>query len=167
MTIRNLDALFDPRSVALIGASPRQGSLGQLLARNMRRAGFRGQIDFVHLRAEEIEGQPSYPDVASLPEVPDLAVIVTPPAVVAGLIAELGERGTRGVVVITAGFGEGGDGDGAQRRRDILEASRPHLLRIVGPNGVGVVVPRIGLDASFVHLPVTDGGLAFVSQSGP
>ncbi len=166
MTIRNLEALFEPQSVALIGASPRQGSLGQLLARNMRRAGFRGRIDFVHPRAEEIEGQVSYPDVASLPEVPDLAVIATPPDAVAGIIGELGERGTRGAVVITAGFGEGGSAEGVARRQAILDAAQPHLLRIVGPNGVGLVIPRLGLDASFVHLPVADGGLAFVGQSG-
>ena len=166
MTIRNLEALFDPRSVALIGASPRPGSLGQLLARNMQRAGFRGRIDFVHPRAEEVEGQVSYPDVASLPEAPDLAVIATPPDAVAGIIGELGARGTRGAVVITAGFGEGGSAEGMARRQAILDAARPHLLRIVGPNGVGLVIPRIGLDASFVHLPVQDGGLAFVSQSG-
>jgi len=166
MSIRNLDALFEPQSVALIGASPRPGSLGQLLARNMRRAGFRGRLDFVHPRGEEIEGQASYPDVASLPETPDLAVIATPPDAVAGVIAELGERGTRGAVIITAGFGEGGDAEGARRRRAVLEAARPHLLRIVGPNGVGLVIPRLGLDASFVHVPVADGGLAFVAQSG-
>ena len=166
MTIRNLDAVLDPKSVALIGASPRPGSLGQLLARNLLRAGFRGDTYFVNPRADEVEGQPCYPDVASLPETPDLAVIATPPDTVAGLIAELGARGTRGAVVITAGFGEGGNEAGAQRRQDILDASRPHLLRIVGPNGVGLVIPGIGLDASFVHLPVQDGGLAFVAQSG-
>ena len=166
MTIRNLDAVLDPKSVALIGASPRPGSLGRLLARNLLRAGFRGDTYFVNPRADEVEGQPCYPDVASLPETPDLAVIATPPDTVAGLIAELGERGTRGAVVITAGFGEGGNEAGAQRRQDILDASRPHLLRIVGPNGVGLVIPGIGLDASFVHLPVRDGGLAFVAQSG-
>ncbi|MDA1147954.1 MAG: acetate--CoA ligase family protein [Chloroflexi bacterium] len=166
MTIRNLDALFDPQSVALIGASPRPGSLGQLLARNMRRAGFRGRLDFVHPGGGEIEGQASYPDVASLLEAPDLAIIATPPDAVAGLIAELGARGTRGAVVITAGFGEGGDEVGAERRRAVLEAARPHLLRVVGPNCVGLVIPRLGLDASFVHVPVADGGLAFVAQSG-
>lgn len=166
MTIRNLDAVLDPKSVVLIGASPRPGSLGQLLARNLLRAGFRGDTYFVNPRADEVEGQPCYPDVASLPETPDLAVIATPPDTVARLIGELGARGTRGAVVITAGFGEGGSKAGQRRRREILEAARPHLLRIVGPNGVGLVVPRIGLDASFVHLPVADGGIAFVAQSG-
>lgn len=152
--------------LALIGASPRPGSLGQLLARNLVQANFRGPVYFVHPTASEVEGRPCYPNVTSLPEAPDLAVIATPPDTVAGLVGELGARGTRGAVVITAGFGEGGDEAGQRRRREVLEAARPHLLRVVGPNVVGLVVPRVGLDASFVHLPVADGGLAFVAQSG-
>jgi acetyltransferase len=172
MTIRNLDALLHPRSVALIGASPRPGALGQLLARNLLRAGFEaepgrpGAIYFVNPHAGLVEGQRCYPDVAALPEVPDLAVIATPPDTVPALIAELGARGTRGAVVITAGFGEGGVEAGQHRRQAILDAARPHLLRIVGPNCVGLIVPPIGLDASFAHLPVPAGGLAFVAQSG-
>jgi acetyltransferase len=166
MTIRNLDALFQPRSVALIGASPRPGSLGQLVARNLVRAGFRGPTYFVNPTATTIEDQPCYPDVASLPEAPDLAIIATPPDAVANLIVQLGQRGTRAAVVITAGFGEGGSAEGAVRRQAMLDAARPHLLRIVGPNCVGLAVPGIGLDASFMHLPARKGGLAFVAQSG-
>ena len=166
MTVRNLDALFRPRSVALIGASPRPGSLGQLVARNLLRAGFEGVTYFVNPGADEVEDQPCYPDVASLPEAPDLAIIATPPDAVPRLIAELGARGTRGAVVITAGFGEGGDAQGMARRQAMLDAAQPHLLRIIGPNCVGLAVPGIGLDASFIHLPVRKGGLAFVAQSG-
>ncbi len=166
MTVRNLDALFQPRSVALIGASPRPGSLGQVVARNLLRGGFQGAIYFVNPSADEVEDQRCYPDIASLPEAPDLAVIATPPDAVPDLIAELGARGTRGAVVITAGFGEGGDAQGMARRQAMLDAAQPNLLRIVGPNCVGLAVPGIGLDASFIHLPVRKGGLAFVAQSG-
>ncbi|MBT5774654.1 MAG: GNAT family N-acetyltransferase, partial [Dehalococcoidia bacterium] len=112
MTVRNLEALFQPRSVALIGASPRPGSLGQVVARNLLRGGFQGAIYFVNPSADEVEDQRCYPDIASLPEAPDLAVIATPPDAVPDLITELGARGTRGAVVITAGFGEGGDAQG-------------------------------------------------------
>ena len=166
MTIRNLDALFQPRSVALVGASPRPGSLGQLVARNLVRAGFQGATYFVNPTATTIEDQPCYPDVASLPEAPDLAIIATPPDAVPDLIVQLGQRGTRGAVVITAGFGEGGSAEGAARRQAMLDAAQPHLLRIIGPNCVGLAVPGIGLDASFMHLPPRKGGLAFVAQSG-
>lgn len=166
MTIRNLDGLFNPRSIALIGASKRAGSLGSVLARNLFNGGFEGPIMPLHRKHEAIEGVLAYPSVAALPMTPDLAVIATPPDSVPGLIAELGARGTRGAVVITAGFGEGNDEAGAGRRAAMLQAARPHLLRIVGPNGLGVMVPGVGLNAGFAHLSAKTGDLALVTQSG-
>jgi len=165
MSIRNLDGLFQPASVALIGATDREGSLGAVLLRNLRRAGFRGELMLVSPHHRELEGMPVYPDVASLPRVPDLAVIATPPAAVPQLVAELGTCGTRAAVVITAGFGELGAA-GRALQQATLDAARPHLLRLVGPNCVGIMVPGIGLDASFSHLAPPDGDIAFVSQSG-
>ena len=165
MSVRNLDKLFRPRSVALIGASPNQATVGGVLARNVVRAGFKGRIMPVNPHHAAINELPVYPDVAHLPEVPDLAVIATPPQTVPGLLAELGARGTKAAVVITAGFGELGE-EGKALQRQALEAARPHLLRIVGPNCLGVMVPGIGLDASFAHLSPRAGDLAFVSQSG-
>lgn len=103
--------------------------------------------------------------MAHLPEAPDLAVIATPAATVPGLLGELGARGTRAAVVITAGFAELGEA-GLALQRQALEAARPHLLRIVGPNSVGVMVPGWGLDASVAHIAPPKGDLAFVSQSG-
>ena len=108
MTVRNLDRLFDPSSIALIGGSRRERSVGQLLARNLVSGGFEGAIWPVHPAAAAIEGRPAYKDVAALPKPPDLAVIATPPDSVPGLIGELAERGTKAAVVISAGFGEGG-----------------------------------------------------------
>ncbi|HZT52345.1 MAG TPA: acetate--CoA ligase family protein, partial [Stellaceae bacterium] len=165
MSVRNLDKMFKPRSVALVGASDNPASVGGVLARNLVRAGFKGRIMPVNPRHREIEGLPVYPDVASLPETPDLAVIATPPQTVPGLIAALGARGTRGAVVITAGFGELG-AEGKALQRQALEAARPHLMRIVGPNCVGIMVPGMGLDAGFAHVAPRAGDLAFVSQSG-
>ena len=106
------------------------------------------------------------PDVASLPAVPDLAVICTPPETVPGLVGELGARGCRAAVVVTAGFGELGEGRGKELERAMLEAARPHLLRIVGPNCLGIMVPGIGLNATFAHVTPPAGDLAFVTQSG-
>jgi acetyltransferase len=106
---------------------------------------------------------PSRTVVADLPQVPDLAVIATPAASVPGLVAELGARGCRAAVVISAGF-EGADR--APLRQAMLDAARPHLLRVVGPNCLGVISPALGVNASFAHLTPAAGGLALVSQSG-
>ncbi len=166
MTIRNLNALFQPRSVALIGASKRPHSVGAVIARNLLRGGFDGPIMPVNPKHRSIEGVLTYPSIASLPMVPDLAVIATPPATVPPLVAELAARGTRGIVVITAGFGEGGSAEGATLRQAMLDAAQPALVRIVGPNCLGVMAPGIGLNASFAHRAPLPGGIAFVAQSG-
>jgi acetyltransferase len=158
--------MFRPRAVALIGASARPGSIGNVIAKNLLAAGFAGPIGFVNPRAETIEGRACVPDVDRLPDPPDLAVIATPPDTVPDLVARLAARGCRAAVVITAGFGEGDDAEGAERRRRMFEAARPHLLRIVGPNCVGIQVPGIGLNASFVHMMAPKGQVAFVAQSG-
>src|SRR5215204_6417639 len=109
MSVRNLDKLFKPRSVALIGATDRAGSLGAVLIRNLRRAGFAGALLPVNPHHQILDGLPVYPDVESLPQTPDLAVIATRPDTVPGVIAALGSRGTKAAVVITAGFSELGD----------------------------------------------------------
>ena len=165
MSVRNLDKLLGPRSVALIGATPRPGSVGAVVGRNLRRAGFAGELMLVNPHHRAIDGFRVYPDVASLPIIPDLAVIATPPQTVPSLIAALGERGTRAAVVITAGFGELG-AEGRRLQQSMLDAARPHLLRVVGPNCLGIMAPPLGLDASFSHLAAPPGGLAFLSQSG-
>jgi acetyltransferase len=159
MSIRNFQSLLQPSSVALIGASPKPGSVGLITARNLLAGGFAGPIWFVNPKHSSIEGRDCYPSVAALPSAPDLAVVVTPPATIPALIAELGARGTRAAVVITAGVR-------GELRRAMLEAARPHLLRIQGPNCLGLMLPRIGLDAGFSHLPPLAGDLAFLSQSG-
>jgi acetyltransferase len=165
MSIRNLDKLFAPRSVALIGATSRIGAVGALALRNLLRTGFKGEVMLVNPHHRELHGRPVYRDVAGLPGVPDLAVIVTPPETVPALIADLGRRGTRAAVVISAGFGEFGP-RGRALQQAALDAARPYLLRIVGPNCVGIMVPGAGLDATFSHIAPPAGGLAFVSQSG-
>jgi len=163
MTVRNLDALFHPAAIALIGASNRPGSVGQVLARNLLESGFAGAVMPVNPHDRAVRSALAYDSVAHLPSPPDLAVIATPAPSVPGLIAELGERGCRAAVVISAGF-EGAEG--AALRQAALEAARPHLLRIVGPNCLGVICPASGVNASFAHLTPASGGLALVSQSG-
>ena len=165
MSVRNLDRLLKPQSVALIGATPRPGALGSVILRNLRRAGLARPPLLVNPKHATIDGLPVYPSIAALPAVPDLAVIATPPATVPGLVAELGARGTRAAIVITAGFAEMGAA-GSALQQAALAAARPYLLRLVGPNCVGVIAPKSGLDASFSHIAPKPGDLAFISQSG-
>jgi acetyltransferase len=159
MSIRHLDSLFDPRSVAVIGASVRPGSVGATVWRNLREAGFPGPRWAVNPKHARLGDEPAYPDVASLPDAPELAVICTPPATVPGLVEALGARGTRAAIVLTAGL------DKAQKQA-MLDAARRHLLRILGPNSLGLLAPHARLNASFAHVGATAGSLAFVSQSG-
>ena len=166
MSIRNLDHLFDPGSVALVGASERPHSVGAAVLRNLLAGGFRGPIMLVNPHHEMVSGLPVYRDVSLLPAAPDLAVICTPPATVPGLIAELGLRGTRAAVVITAGLSTK-ERSGASSEHDrMLAAAKPHLMRILGPNCVGLLVPAIGLNASFAPIAALPGRVALVSQSG-
>jgi acetyltransferase len=166
MTVRNLEHLFRPKSVALIGASDQPSTLGAVVGSNLRQGGLPGPIMLVNPKHAQIEDQRCYPDVASLPATPDLAVVASPAETVPGIIAALGERGTKAAVVITAGFGEGGAERGQALQQAMLDAARPHLLRIVGPNCLGILVPGHGLNASFAHLAARPGKLAFVTQSG-
>ena len=166
MSIRNLDRMFRPASVAVIGASNRERSVGRVLAQNLLSSGFEGPVLPVNPRATAIGATLAYPDVDALPFAPDLAVICTPPDTVPGILDALGRHGTRAAVVITAGFAETRTVEGRQLTQAMLDASRPHLLRIVGPNCVGILVPGIGLNASFAHLHPLAGDIAFVSQSG-
>lgn len=166
MTVRNLDSLFRPESVAVIGASNTPGSVGTVVFRNMLRAGFGGVVTPINPRHKAVQGVRAYPRVSDAPDAPDLAVLCTPPATVPGLIRELDEAGTRAAVVLTAGLAAQEGPSGASLQQEMLEAARPHRLRILGPNCVGIMVPGIGLNGSFAHLDVLPGSLAFLSQSG-
>ncbi|MEJ2453151.1 MAG: bifunctional acetate--CoA ligase family protein/GNAT family N-acetyltransferase [Candidatus Thiodiazotropha sp.] len=166
MSTRNLDYLFKPRSVALIGASKRSGAIGSVVSQNLFQGGFEGPIMPVNPKHRFIRGVVTYPDVESLPETPDLAVIATPPETVPGIIDQLGRRGTPAAVVISAGFGELPGSDGVALQQAMLDAARPHTLRIVGPNCLGMLLPGIDLNASFAHRAPDAGSLAFIAQSG-
>jgi acetyltransferase len=163
VSVRNLDALFQPRSVAVVGASEQPGKLGALVLRNLEQAGFEGPVWRVNPRHSTIAGKPAYARVRDLPETPDLAVLATPAATLPSLVAELGAAGTRAAVVLGA-VPPGPEGRSFERV--LLEAARPHGLRLLGPNCLGLLVPPHHLDASFASAPARPGRLAFVSQSG-
>lgn len=166
MTVRNLDRLFRPRSIALIGASRRPKSVGAVVAGNLVEGGFSGRIMMVNPHHDQVAGKPCFADVMALPETPDLALIATPSAAVPGLIAQLAAAGTKAAVVLTAGFGEDKAGAGKALQQAMLDAARPQLLRIVGPNCLGILNGSIGLNASFAPTMIAKGSLAFVAQSG-
>ena len=165
MSIRNLEALFQPRSIAVIGASDRPGSVGSVVLRNLKSGGFYGVIWPVNRRHAMVDAAPAWHDVASLPGVPDLAVICTPAHTVPDLIAELGRKGVRAAIVMTAGLKQP-VGEGGTLEQAMLAAAQPYLLRILGPNCIGLLVPGIGLNASFAPGNALPGKLAFVTQSG-
>jgi acetyltransferase len=159
MTLRHIDALLSPRSVAVFGASDKPARVGTTVWRNLREGGFKGDLAPVNPRTDQLDGLPCYPGVSALPFTPDLAVLCTPPDTVAPLVAELGARGTRAVVVVTAGLS-------AAQKQAALDAARPYTLRLLGPNCIGLLSPHLGLNASFTQARALPGELALVSQSG-
>lgn len=159
MSIRHLDRLLSPASVAVFGASHRPGSVGATVWRNLRAGRFAGPVYGVNPKHRALDGVPIFSSVASLPAAPDLALICTPPATVAPLVAQLGALGTRAVVVVTAGMS-------ADQKQAALKAAQPFTLRLLGPNCLGLLSPHIGLNASFAHTDALGGDVAFVSQSG-
>jgi len=159
MSIRHLDRLLEPHAVAVVGASDRIGSVGATVWRNLRAGHHAGPIRAVNPKHATIDGEAAYARVGDLPEVPDLAIVCTPPATVAALIDELGRLGTRAAIVMTAGLD-------ADEKQAMLDAARPYLLRVLGPNCLGLLSPHRGLNASFAHTDALPGEIAFVSQSG-
>ncbi|MCC7485062.1 MAG: acetate--CoA ligase family protein [Burkholderiales bacterium] len=166
MSIRNLQFLFRPASLAVIGASDRPGSVGATVMRNLLEGGFPGPVWPVNPRRQSVAGRLACPDVASLPATPDAAVVCIPPRAVPEAIAALGRRGTRAAIVLTGGLSRGRSADGRTLSAAMLEAARPYLLRVLGPNCVGLLVPGLKLNASFAHEQALPGSIAFVTQSG-
>ncbi|MEC9343086.1 MAG: CoA-binding protein, partial [Pseudomonadota bacterium] len=161
MTIRNLDKAFQPASVAVVGASHRGGSVGTVVLRNILDGGFAGDVWPVNPKYRFVQGLDCFTGIDRLPGAPDLAVIVTPAPTVPKLIEELASIGCRAAVVLSAGLTlENG------LRQKMLDAARPHLFRIIGPNVLGLILPPARLNASFSHMNANPGSLALVSQSG-
>jgi len=157
--VASLAPLLAPRSVAVAGASRREGSIGRTILLNIRDAGYEGALFALNPHAEEIEGVPCRPSVADLPTVPDLVVVAVPPAQVSKVARECGKRGVRSLVVITSGLGASGD-------LHLLETCRQYGMRLVGPNCFGVAVPSLGLDATFAVRHPVPGAAGLVVQSG-
>ncbi|MGX9430099.1 MULTISPECIES: bifunctional acetate--CoA ligase family protein/GNAT family N-acetyltransferase [Bradyrhizobium] len=162
MSTYRLNHLLSPRSVALVGASPREGSVGRAIVQNISGGKFKGQFGVVNSRHAEIAGVATVGSIAELPFVPELVVITAPAAAVPGIVDDAGQRGATGAVIITAGLGHGPGSLAEATER----AARKHRMRLIGPNCIGIMAPSVGLNASFsTHLPAA-GNLALISQSG-
>jgi acetyltransferase len=160
-----LEQIFAPQSVAVVGASPDATRLGHRVLRNIVENGYKGRIYPIHPSAGEVLGHKAYPSVLEVPAEVELAVIVIPPQHVLPVVEQCGEKGVRGLVVITAGFKEVG-GEGKELERKLLEAVKRHGMRMVGPNSLGIIDTVSDLNASFAALMPADGEIAFMSQSG-
>lgn len=164
MRIRNVSYLFEPASVAVVGASD-EGT-GGVIMRNLLGRGFTGPIMPVNARRVAAAGVLAYADVASLPLAPDLALIATPPPSLPGIISALGERGARAAVVVTELSRRSSAADGAALVAAMRAAAQPHDLRLVGPGSLGAISPIHQLNASVCQTPPLRGNIAFVTQSG-
>ncbi|MDZ4721580.1 MAG: acetate--CoA ligase family protein [Roseiflexaceae bacterium] len=160
-----LEAIFAPRSVAVVGASPDPTRLGHQVLKNIINNGFTGRVVPVHPRAELILDLPTYPSVSAIPESVELAVIVVPPEAVLDVAEDCGRAGVQGLIVITAGFKEIG-GAGRELEQKLIEIVHRYAMRMVGPNCLGVIDTVTKLNASFAALMPLDGDIAFMSQSG-
>ncbi|HWX20566.1 MAG TPA: bifunctional acetate--CoA ligase family protein/GNAT family N-acetyltransferase [Candidatus Binatia bacterium] len=160
-----LDPIFSPKVVAVIGATANRGSVGRTVFQNMGRGGFEGTVYPVNPKRSSVLCVKAYPNVASIPEKVDLAVITTPAPTVPGLIRECAEAGVPGAVIISAGFKETGAA-GAELERQVMEEARKGRMRLIGPNCLGVMVPQNGLNATFASTIAQPGSVGFISQSG-
>ncbi len=164
-TPRSLQPIFTPKTVAVIGATEKAGSVGRTVIWNLISSPFGGTVFPVNPKRANILGIKAYPGIRDLPDPVDLAVIVTPAPTVPDIIAECVEAGVQGAIVISAGFKEVGP-EGAVLEAQILERARRGRMRIIGPNCLGVMNPITGLNATFATATANPGSVAFISQSG-
>ncbi len=157
--------LFEPKSIAIIGASETQGSIGATLVRNVIDGGYKGKLFLVNPRHESVFGQKAYATVESVPQRLDLAVICTKAETVPAIIESCGRAGTRNAIVISGGFAEMGS-RGANLERSMLDSARRHNLRLLGPNCLGLMRPSSGINVTFAHGSANPGTIGLISQSG-
>jgi acetyltransferase len=165
MVTTNLDKIFNPQNVAIIGASDVEGSVGYAIVKNFTQMGYTGKVYFVNIRKPEILGVKTYPTVDQIPEPIDLAIIATPAKTVPEIMEECGKAQVKGVIIVSAGFKETGP-PGKALEEKILEASKKYGIRVIGPNCIGIIRPRNSLNATFLDKMPKPGNVAFLSQSG-
>jgi len=160
-----IDSLFSPKAIAVIGASERTGSVGRTVFQNLGRGGFEGTVYPVNPQRSSVLCVKAFPNIGAIPEKIDLAVIATPAVTVPGLIHECAAAGVRSAIILSAGFKEVGAA-GAQLEERVREEANRGNVRLIGPNCLGVMVPRLGLNATFASTIAKPGSVGFLSQSG-
>ena len=160
-----LNPLLQPRSVAVIGASEREGSLGYVVMRNILNGGFKGRVFAINTNRETVLEAPCFNSVEDVPHRLDLVVIALRADKVPALIDSCGRAGVRAVIVLTAGFAEAG-ARGELLQRQIVESARRYKIRLLGPNCLGIMRPSLGLNATFAHATALPGSIGLISQSG-
>src|SRR3989337_3842378 len=165
MVTLNLDYIFNPKSIAIIGASDQEGSVGYAIVKNLTQQGYAGKVYFVNIRKPEILGVRTYPTVMEVPEAVDLAMIATPAKTVPDVMEECGRAGVKGAIIGSAGCKETGS-EGKLLEEKILEKAKKYGVRVIGPNCIGIIRPRINLNATFVDKVPKPGHVAFLSHSG-
>lgn len=167
MTRNVISRFFSPQTIVVVGASPRAGSLGQIIIKNLLAGGVAAaNLTAVNPKYDKVLDTPCFSTVAALPETAELAIIVSPANTVPTLIGELGMCGTKNIIVISAGFSEGGDQAGSLLEAQMRAEAQKYNVRIIGPNCLGVLSPINGLNASFSHLMPAKGKVGVISQSG-
>ena len=166
MSIRNLDKIFRPERIAVVGASRDPSSVGATVLRNLIGAGFQGVVYPVNPKYESVHGIQAFPNVAGLPKTPDVAILCTPAATTPKLVRECGEAGIRGVIIVSAGFRETGEAGRRLEQQIAEEARKFDGMRVVGPNCLGIMASGRRLNASFAAAMPREGTVAFISQSG-
>ena len=156
--------MFDPKTVALVGATEKEATVGRAILENLLRSG-RQKIFAVNPNAKTTLGLECYPAVSALPEKADLAVIAVRAELVPAIVAECGEAGIQSAVVISTGFGELGE-TGKQLEERLRATSRLFNVRLLGPGSLGIIRPSVGLNASLIKVDAAPGNIAFISQSG-
>jgi acetyltransferase len=162
--IENLSRVFNPKKIAVIGASERAGSIGTKIFSNLIDAGYEGSVFPINPYRQTVQGIAAYPSISKVSDTIDLAIVATPAHVVPQIVEECGKIGVAGVVIISAGFKELGK-DGISLEKQILEHKKKYGMRIIGPNSFGLIRPKINLYATFADKQVNPGRIAFISQS--
>jgi acetyltransferase len=161
----SLESFFNPKSVAIVGASRQKGKVGYEILSNMVAAGFKGKIFPVNPNADTIEGLKCFPDIPSIGQIPDLVIIVVPANGVPAIMQQCANAGVKSVVIITAGFREVGK-EGRGLEEQVIQIAKQSGIRVIGPNCLGVIVPANNLNASFGGKLPAPGAIGYLSQSG-
>ncbi len=165
MVTLTLDKIFNPRSIAVVGASNEEGTVGYILIKNLTELGYKGSVYPVNIHKSEVLGIKAYPSVEQIPEIVDLAIIATPAKTVPDVLEQCGKAAIAGIIIISAGFKEIGP-PGKALEDSIIEIKKKYALQIIGPNCLGIIHPDINLNATFIAKTIKSGSIAFISQSG-